>query len=102
VCSRRSSETHSVTLNQHVNVHAQSEFDIPHPGIAEDHIKAVELSGFAIDLNSTALTPIYLGLDSWLSLIAVYGGNSDLRSYLSHKVLHDCVFACKASLLISR
>jgi hypothetical protein len=82
-----------------MDVYAEGELDIPHPGIAQDHVKAVELSGLAIDLNSTAFTPVYLGLDSRLSLIAVNSRNSDFGSYLSHKVLYDCVFAGKSFLL---
>ena len=82
-----------------MDIYAQSELYVSHSGIAEDHVKAVELSGFAVDLNSTAFTPVYLGLDSRLSLIAVYSRNSDFGSYLSHKVLYDCVFACKSFLL---
>jgi hypothetical protein len=88
-----------VTLNQCVDIYAQSELYVSHPGVAEHHAKAVELSGFAIDLNSTAFSPIYLRLDSGFSLIAVYSRDSNFRPHLSHKVLHDCIFAGKSFLL---
>ena len=86
----------NVALDQGVNVDSKGELGIPHPGIAEDHGKAVELSPRAVDLDITAFCPVDLGLDSGLRLVAIYCRNTGLWSRISHIVFYDRIFARKS------
>jgi hypothetical protein len=77
----------------------QRELDVPHTGIAEHHGETVEFPGFAIDLNSTAIPPIDLGLNSWFGLVSIHGRDSEFGSHGPYKIFHDCVFAFKSLIL---
>lgn len=85
-----------VALNQRVNVDAKGELGIPHSGVTEDRGETVKLSSSVVDLEVTAFCPIYLGLNSWLRLVAIYCRNTDFRSYLSDVVFYDRIFPLKS------
>lgn len=53
----------------------KAELYVSRPGVAKDHAKTVELPLLFIDLDRSALTPIYLSPNPRLGLIAIYSGD---------------------------
>ena len=87
-----------MTLNQGVDIDLQRELDVSHPRIAEDHTEAVEFPRFVVDLDATAFSPVYLRLNTRFGLVS-YSMDLGVRSYLSHKIFYNCIFASKSFFL---
>jgi hypothetical protein len=69
------------------------------PRVAQYHIKAIELLYISIDLNSTAFSPVRLSLFARLCLESIDCWDDRWWSYLSNKILDNCIFSGKSSVL---
>lgn len=82
----------NMALDEGVDVGGEGEHHVPHPGIPEDHAEAVHLLPLPVNVQISALAPVYLRLNARFRLepencldILSWPDRADI-------VLDDCVF----------